>query len=640
MAKTAMQLAGSGLSLEQYDANLDFFVNHLLTSEELNTLVSLIKQREKQGAFKQADSQTVSLLADLAADPKAWERKIADAGHTLALFKTDDFFQPDACLTACNNLNAFLELASLAFYPSRIQWGRFTNRSVTDQAGVKAFLEDYDTNPFLSVCSRGLKSRIARPELKFLVLCASAPDQVLAALTMARFCKKERPDLHVALMGDPGLAAAADDYTDTLLLDSDLNPLFDLIAGPGGQISSEPLPAPDFSTLPLTDYLAPALVLPLDLSVETGDELMLPSRYAAAMEAYRTTYGAEGFLVVDDHLKPAHITDLVAETAADKSSVGLGLSWALDESIAPNEIDAVHQAGGRLIQWRAPAGQFKSLTQILWNISKAGIWNHVMMPEESEKSLDQELVHFMAANPNIVHSWTWRQPSNAVFSSPVDQPMEPASYTQVAELPGRPFWHILNDPAHLLLYLNKHGVKKIIRWQIRDDRLATHTIGKDISFHFVKPQELPPSYMDEICRMIEAGGSVETTLVRHNLEKAFMIGYALEQGVIVGNSTLKHPRMEYIQAVNEQSGLDLTHYLERGYTSVRPEYRGMGIGAKLLEGLTERVGNLKLFAIIGADNIAAQKMAMRNQTKHVATFYSQRLDKEVGVWIPAWMLEP
>ena len=98
--------------------------------------------------------------------------------------------------------------------------------------------------------------------------------------------------------------------------------------------------------------------------------------------------------------------------------------------------------------------------------------------------------------------------------------------------------------------------------------------------------------------------------------------------------------MEYIQAVNEQSGLDLTHYLERGYTSVRPEYRGMGIGAKLLEGLTERVGNLKLFAIIGADNIAAQKMAMRNQTKHVATFYSQRLDKEVGVWIPAWMLEP
>jgi GNAT superfamily N-acetyltransferase len=108
----------------------------------------------------------------------------------------------------------------------------------------------------------------------------------------------------------------------------------------------------------------------------------------------------------------------------------------------------------------------------------------------------------------------------------------------------------------------------------------------------------------------------------------------LEEGVIVGNSSLKQPRDEYVEAVNKQTGLDLAHYLERGYTSVRPEYRGMGIGTRLLEGLTARTDKKKLFSIIGADNIAAQKMALRNNTKQIATFYSQHMGKDVGVWVP------
>jgi len=94
-----------------------------------------------------------------------------------------------------------------------------------------------------------------------------------------------------------------------------------------------------------------------------------------------------------------------------------------------------------------------------------------------------------------------------------------------------------------------------------------------------------------------------------------------------------------LEAVKRQAGLDLSNYLERGYTSVRPEYRGMGIGAKLLEGLTERVGDKKLFSIISSDNVAAQKMALKNQTRRVAIFHSKKLGKEVGVWMPEWMIE-
>jgi GNAT superfamily N-acetyltransferase len=128
--------------------------------------------------------------------------------------------------------------------------------------------------------------------------------------------------------------------------------------------------------------------------------------------------------------------------------------------------------------------------------------------------------------------------------------------------------------------------------------------------------------------------------VRHNLERAFLIACVTENAILVGNSSLKHPRPEYIEAVSRQSGIDLTGYLERGYTSVRPEYRGLGIGAQLLAGLTERAGEHAIFSVIAEGNVATQKMAIRNRTRRVATFYSSRAGKEVGIWIPEWMVPP
>ena len=65
----------------------------------------------------------------------------------------------------------------------------------------------------------------------------------------------------------------------------------------------------------------------------------------------------------------------------------------------------------------------------------------------------------------------------------------------------------------------------------------------------------------------------------------------------------------------------------------------MGIGARLLAGLTKRAGERKVFSVISEDNEAARKMAIRNRTRQVAEYYSPRLGKQVGVWIPEGMLD-
>ena len=161
----------------------------------------------------------------------------------------------------------------------------------------------------------------------------------------------------------------------------------------------------------------------------------------------------------------------------------------------------------------------------------------------------------------------------------------------------------------------------------------------NITFYYKKPYDLPGGYLDEICKLVEARGSVKTEFVRSNLERAYLIAYAMENEIIIGNSSLKHPRKEFIEQIKNITGFDFTNFVERGYTSVRPEYSGMGVGTRLLGGLTKRAGENKIFSIISEDNKATQKIAIRNNTKKIAVYFSENSGKKMGLWMPEHMIE-
>ena len=113
----------------------------------------------------------------------------------------------------------------------------------------------------------------------------------------------------------------------------------------------------------------------------------------------------------------------------------------------------------------------------------------------------------------------------------------------------------------------------------------------------------------------------------------------MENEIIIGNSSLKHPRKKFIEQIKNITGFDFTNYIERGYTSVKPEYRAMGLGTRLLEGLTKRAENYKIFSIISEDNKATQKIALRNNTKKIAVYFSEKNGKKMGLWMPEHMIE-
>ncbi len=165
-------------------------------------------------------------------------------------------------------------------------------------------------------------------------------------------------------------------------------------------------------------------------------------------------------------------------------------------------------------------------------------------------------------------------------------------------------------------------------------------LGRNIAYHYTPPADLPEGYLDTVCAMVGAGGSVDLAHVRSNLEKAYVIGYAVENGVLVGNSCLKHPRKALTARLKTATGLDFSGFVERGYTSVRPEYRALGVGRKLLEGLTRRAGKYRVFSIIGEDNLATQKIALQNNTRKITTYFSEKAGKHMGIWMPAHMISP
>ncbi len=160
-----------------------------------------------------------------------------------------------------------------------------------------------------------------------------------------------------------------------------------------------------------------------------------------------------------------------------------------------------------------------------------------------------------------------------------------------------------------------------------------------LEYAYAPPADLPEGCFDAVCRLVEAGGSVGSEWIRSNLWRAFLVGYVLDQDNLIACSSLKEPRPEYTASVREQTGLDLSTYLERGYTSVKPAYRGQGIASRLLAGLTIRAGGRKIYSVIGEDNIGGQKIALNNKTRRVAVFVSQKSGKKLGVWIPEAMLE-
>jgi len=577
---------------------------------------------------------------------------VCETGVDINGFKGEEFFDPQNFVSFKNKINVCLALASHASSQAVLHWSRFRDG-------------------FGALCEQGLEKAINRFDPGIIIFFVSSADQAVAAQTMANYIKSGYPGVQVLALTKIRLDFLYPQYFDHLILNQGrkgLVPLIDFLNKAHGININPQNILPDFRGMHLEQYLIPEKVVlvhplffkdPVLLSEFLEDQVRNlgvqgfvfvhgsggadGGRVPAGQKAPDQAKGGDCFMGIYRHL--AHWLSI------KQAHVFFSIQIPMKEPISGNEnkLSDLFSSGLRLILWEEDTNLSE---KILWKASKLGIWNHLIVRDLFREQGNNGQggsapAKFIVNNPNIVHSFqNTDQDTNQGIGQDLIQGEAAKNilskfmdYAKVQPLPGIPFWNFLGNPSYLLVYLSQLTKKSLacLRADLTNNSIIS--LGSQMTFFYQSPKEIPPGVLDEICKMVEAGGSVDITHVRFNLEKAYLIGYAMENGVIIGNSSLKHPRQIFIKRLKQMTGVDFTNFVERGYTSVRPEYRAMGVGAKLLEGLTKRAKDYKVFSIISEDNLATQKIALRNNTKKILTYFSEKLNKEMGVWMPEVMID-
>ena len=149
---------------------------------------------------------------------------------------------------------------------------------------------------------------------------------------------------------------------------------------------------------------------------------------------------------------------------------------------------------------------------------------------------------------------------------------------------------------------------------------------------FTPPDQTPEAVLNQICDLVAISGGVGTSWIKENIQKAFLVGYAIHEDRVIGTSTHKYPKEKYRKKIEAQTGLDLSGFLERGYTAVNPEFRNQGIGLKVIQGLIKRSGGQKIYVTIDMNNPWPLRMTHRVGMVLAARFFNERTGHELGVF--------
>ncbi len=567
------------------------------------------------------------------------------AAAAAQVLRGGDFFDPTAYVAARRALDERLAALPAEIAPGCCRW-----QGLEHPAGR----EREDWPALAALAQRGLASRVPEKQTSLTLLVLESPGQWLGALGLGRWLRTHRPRSVVALAGEclamAGAPAGGGPCWDHALPLGDPEPLRALAAsltgrrpGGGGSWPGAALPpGPYLSPQPVMS-LGPASGGEPEHGGRSGPEAaapwLAPAPELARGLARLAGQGAAGLLLLGQSLPGAYLAELASALAGHTAPLGLAAS--LDDPPDPGALAALAAGGVRLLWWRArdaeapePSQGLAAVQAVLAAASRSGLWSHLELPLEASGPVARGLLEFAGLNPHMVNSWSRSElwPWSPRPRRPAGEP-QAQGYRRLRPLPGRPLWRFVADPAHLLLQLARHGREALLRWRVRGDG-AIWRLGQGLRYVFDTPDAIGPQRLEEIALLVLAAGKVRSKWLRHNLARAYVVGYAEEEGVIVATDTMKRLREPYIASIKEQSGLDLTGYAERGYISIRPEYRGLGVSNRLIQGLVSRARGRKMVIITGAENIPVHKILARNGQRRVLTYHSRRLDKDMQVWMP------
>jgi hypothetical protein len=454
-----------GVEVIQRDLNAEVF-SHILTRDYLAASVARLRDL--------VASQRTGYRVPQPADRLHWAlregpRLAGEVGQAVRVMRSAAFFDGPVGLRAFGTVVDSLELASLPYYPSVLHLQSYVPAYPVDSSRALLHgVQDERTNMFLSIYRETVLEDIRREAPDVLGISIPSMAQMLPGMTLAYLVKHSGLDCHVTV-GGPHISMLREQIAQTpalfKLIDSAV--MFDgeaallglveavsegrsLAAVPNliwrnGETSQmnprkEPekianLPLPDFDGLPLNDYLAPELALPLltargcyfgkcafcntGYGEQDGFSQLRAGHLAEQMLTLRERYGVRRIFFSDEAITPRNLRDLSSRLAALGAPVQWGGCARFEKVVSRELLESMVAGGCRMILFGLESAsdpimkamvkgtEVAHMSRILQESATAGIWNHTFFffgfPGETIADA-QQTVNFLYAHQPYIHS--------------------------------------------------------------------------------------------------------------------------------------------------------------------------------------------------------------------------------------------
>ncbi|MEZ0370570.1 MAG: radical SAM protein, partial [Candidatus Sericytochromatia bacterium] len=325
---------------------------------------------------------------------------IAELDSARAVFNSEAFYDPERLVWARSVLDKAFQLLSLFCYPSQVsRQSVFMPYDSRWPEQVLAAANDRQANPFITYYEQHFFAGRQAPDLLGISIADST--QILPGMTLAHMVRRLWPQTHVTVGGAlfskfaAGLAEhpepAFGQFFHSAVRGEGELPLLKLVEAlrdgtslaevpglvwrdqntqvlindPGLPMAMQELVAPDFTGLPLEQYWAPELVLPLlgskdcywkdcvfcdhYVSYAPRYRLRKPALVADDIAALVSRHGAKRFTFGDETMSPNYARHLAQELLARELDVTWVMLSRLQKGFDPDTCQLLYRSGCRMV---------------------------------------------------------------------------------------------------------------------------------------------------------------------------------------------------------------------------------------------------------------------------------------------------
>lgn len=479
-------LKENGYDSKIIDLNLEFYI-HILQKDylkkaldkalvDLKKLFDYLAKNFVKG--KKEEDYSQEFKVNLAKYNKIKEFTTTKQKYSLeAIDKIDDsiavmrdkelFYNPQKLVEALNNIDFCLEIASLPYFPSVMQFNNFSNMfsRLTFESIVKD-ISNERTNIFLPFYKQVLED-IKKEKPDVIGVSINSSSQITSALTLCHLLKKENfakitiggnffgrvtetlknyPEFFEmfcdVLMAEEGEIPTLK-YTEYLNGEIPITDVPNILYVENGEVKSTPIceplsinkhPVSDLSSLELKKYFTPHIVLTQQSSRgcywrkcsfcdhDFGQKLNLKAidKFVDELELMNKTYGIEHFELIDECISPSYLLKMSQKI----KNRNLKISWfnnaRLEKEFDKTVLTEAYSAGLKMLLWGFESASKRVMElinkgvdidkrqEILKTSRDIGIWNFVFIffgfpSERIEDAL--ETIEFIKNNTDIISSY-------------------------------------------------------------------------------------------------------------------------------------------------------------------------------------------------------------------------------------------